>query len=1407
MAQQQFFPRPPSSPKLDAERIEVPVPLPQPEGTKPPILQRVLPFVMIIAVVGFLVLMVSTSGTLNPFMLMMPLMLLIGVFGLMGNGGSTNGDLNADRRNYFLAVREARTLVHRRGKAMFGAQEASFPQPARLTSLVGLDVPDAPSMWTVRAANPGGFVARAGTPDEKSFVPYLAARLGRGTVEIEPQIVASELPVTEQIEPVTLGAFRRFMRVQRFIAEFPIGYYLGRAPFHSIQGPDERSLSLARAMVASLTFNHSPDELELALVTDDPDDSNWSAFKWLPHANDPLTIRTDGPARRIYRSMADFAADLQESVAQRPPFSPDAGTDPSSSERSYPHLLVIIDLPASQVRLPEPFGASGIDGITLLVVRAGANELPASEEGALLIDESGQISTISEPALITADEMSAAEFTVFARAMSRYRSSRGSSVVAAATSSTSEARRTPYLEALGINDLESFDAEQFWTKSAGEIERKIPIADLIDEQTQRPLGKTIELNFSESSVGGSGPHGALQGKTGSGKSYMIQPAVLSLAARYSPEQVVFILCDFKGGATFRGYDALPHVLANITNLAKDSDVLARMEAVVEGEVTKRQLLFDEYKVEDILSYHKLRAKNPGQYPPLPDLFIVIDEFAEFIKSHRGLLALFASVTKVGRSLGLHLVLVSQNIDPAIIGDIEDNLTFGISLAAETASGSRCVIKSAAATQLKSGAGHAYIRMDGANAGLYAIQGFEVGAPYIPPTEPIRDIGVADNSIVDTDTAGRSIVAFQSFSPDEPVIANAPSTSVDDAQTPDTEHVQVREALFNKLVQFQSIQPRQLWQPTLSAPISFNGGDFPVADERGLRIRIGDLDDPSNHRRIPYTLRPEAAGAHIRVVGDRGTGTSTTLQTIIASAAMTYTPDRVQFYLIDMGSKLREVEHFPNVGARASGTDNEMIDRILAEFKRVVEIRRNEFENRQVATYAAYAASKANAPVVSDPYGEMFLVIDGINEFLNTRQEGTEGQVATQRMATLIDIAKAGGSRGIHLVIAGEYEADKHRFYNEFGLYILHPTDPMNVNQILRAQEAREAFKTMPATQPGRAIEPTTGLHARVFVPQLDPIEPIPGRLPEEYDPTADYSSGIRALGEHLSATSQARAPQIVTVGSMLPWDAFWPFHQSALQAGAPRALLLGVAADSLNWVQLPCDDPRAVPHLLVVGDPQSGRSTVVRSLLRSILAQYRPDEAQVYLLDPAYSLSSEASVLRAAGLLGGHHTRASDIELAAKNIAGTIAERMPDESVHPDTIRAGTWHGGPKLFVIADPITSLNKMYQTSPTDPLVAAIEQQRDLGVSMGLHVIATEQTNQYMSVRNGSAFYKALAQTNSDVLLLSGSTTEPVSGSLSAGNRIAFARRRPGMGQLWSPSTGYHPVIQTFFADEFPASSQGS
>ncbi|NKR80196.1 hypothetical protein GS491_23675, partial [Rhodococcus hoagii] len=152
-----------------------------------------------------------------------------------------------------------------------------------------------------------------------------------------------------------------------------------------------------------------------------------------------------------------------------------------------------------------------------------------------------------------------------------------------------------------------------------------------------------------------------------------------------------------------------------------------------------------------------------KYPALPELFIIVDEFGEFISENRDFLKLFSSITKVGRSLGIHLLLFSQYINSQVIGDIGNNLSFGISLAAANSSDSRFVVGTDAATHLKSGAGHAYLRREGRDDGLVMMQGFDVGAPYVPIIAPVADVAVSGDSLDDAVTDSTLLMPFTSIS--------------------------------------------------------------------------------------------------------------------------------------------------------------------------------------------------------------------------------------------------------------------------------------------------------------------------------------------------------------------------------------------------------------------------------------------------------------------------------------------------------------------------------------------------------------------------------------------------------------------------------------------------------------------
>ncbi len=161
-----------------------------------------------------------------------------------------------------------------------------------------------------------------------------------------------------------------------------------------------------------------------------------------------------------------------------------------------------------------------------------------------------------------------------------------------------------------------------------------------------------------------GPHGLVVGATGSGKSEMLRTMVASLVINHSPDRLALLLVDFKGGATFADMDPLPHVAGSVTNLADDLSLVDRFKEALYGEMARRQqILSDTGKLPNVDAYEQVRAHR-GNLPPLPHLLVIIDEFSELLTAKPDFAELFVAVGRIGRSIGVHLLLATQRLEAA-----------------------------------------------------------------------------------------------------------------------------------------------------------------------------------------------------------------------------------------------------------------------------------------------------------------------------------------------------------------------------------------------------------------------------------------------------------------------------------------------------------------------------------------------------------------------------------------------------------------------------------------------------------------------------------------------------------------------------------------------------------------------
>jgi S-DNA-T family DNA segregation ATPase FtsK/SpoIIIE len=755
-------------------------------------------------------------------------------------------------------------------------------------------------------------------------------------------------------------------------------------------------------------------------------------------------------------------------------------------------------------------------------------------------------------------------------------------------------------------------------------------------------GEPLELDLKESAQQGVGPHGLVVGATGSGKSELLRTLVLRLALTHSPEQLNLVLVDFKGGATFAGLGPLPHVSALITNLADELALVERMQDALSGEVVRRQeLLRAAGNLASVREYDAARAGG-ADLAPLPSLLIVVDEFAELLSAQPEFVDLFVAVGRLGRSLGLHLLLASQRLEEGRLRGLESHLSYRIGLRTFSAQESRTVLGVPDAYELPAVPGLGYLRTDQATLVRFA-------ASYVSGPRAPRSVAT-----------GERVLPFS--------VAEVRPTDVEDVAP--AEAGSVLDLAVRRMVG-RGAAAHRIWLPPLDEPERL---EELVRERRGpLVVPVGTVDRPREQRRDPLVLDLTGSAGHVAVVGGPRSGKSTLVQTIVASVATGSTPLEAQVFLLDLGGGLAPVAALPHVSGVATRADLDLVRRIVAEVQGLVD--RREASGRH-----------------GDLYGEVFLVVDG---WSTLRSDFDDLEAVVQQVAV------RGLAHGVHVVATATRWSDfRPTMRDLFGTRLeLRLGDPVD------SEIDRRAASSVPVDRPGRGL--VDGLH-------------------------------------FLSALPDVRSSWTGPVGPRLR---MLPTHVTLGDVDAPRGglLRLGLAERDLRPVAIDAGEP----HLLVLGDRGSGKSSVLRLLAHEVVRTRTPADAQILLVDPRRSI-------------GGFVPDAYLLD----DLDGVVAHLRG---------RAPGW-AGPDVFVLVD-----DHDLVAPSLHPLVPLLPVARDVG----LHLVVARRSG-----GAARAMFEPVLQTMRDLgapgLLLAGSPDE---GPLLGGVRPAPAP--PGRGRLVSRDRGVEVV----------------
>lgn len=1347
-------------------------PLDNDEQIKGPMIIRLLPVAFAVLIMVMMVLMFTMMGRQNPrmmlMMLMMPMMMIMGFFGMTmhgsGAGGSSMAEIDQNRSKWMLKLGELRKSVQKQGRAIHDLMVKNYPNPQGLTSLTAYN-----NMWQVRrrfADRP----AMEGDDSNLTDMPFLTARAGVGMVELEPSIKHDPQEVSITLEPVTAGAFGRFLRIQRAVTNAPIGIRLDEESAYGMRGDSEElRLNLSRAMLVSLAHNHTPNELLLGVVRSESVKDEWEWMKWLPHSQNTLIPTTGGsPQRRLaWKSLEEMSLDLSDDIAKRH----DAGYD-------GPHLIVFVDTPDQEAQWPQNMRGK-LTGVTLVVTRCTRDHVSVWDGKAasrLRVEDDGFLTVPKRHRFLKIDKVSVRHAENFARQMSKFRPlGYGTAEAAVEDDVVSEVDDTlpTWFDVLNINDIEKYDPREVWKRNSLTETFRIPIGYKFDGK--RKTRNLAYIDFIETARDGTGPHGCAQGKTGTGKSYLLNNIVLTLCATYGPDKISFILADFKGGSAFDGFEDIPHVIACLTNLEEERELVDRAGDVIDGEMERRERFLRQHQCKDILAYRE-KMKNDPSLEPLADLLIIADEFHEFMIGNRPYLKLFTRVGAKGRSLGMHIIPCSQFIDAGLLADLMNHLTFGISLTAATQGQSRAVLDGdPSAAQLPSGRGHAMIRYVDPESQTNKVDtfvGFSIEDPYVTRTRTASEKKEARKSNVnhilpfDLEVSS-AVLSMTNDTPSKTEVENV-------EEVVKTHTMTQKQALIAHLTKFDEYRPRQLWQPSLTQPMTLydtNPGQFEaLRNSRGVNIRIGDLDDPHHHSRPAYVV---PLRTNIAISGSSGVGKSLTLMTMIASTGVTYR-DLVNWYLIDFSSGCGSVENYPNVGGYATKNDTDTIERFIGEFYRILDYRSKKFAERRISRVDDYLDMKRESSDSMDPYNYMVLAIDDFPGLCMTDED--------EYRTKLIKLCAEGPRYGLHVVATmSDPMALKFKYQDLFSQNVILRVDDTSKLGSKISSDVKMKMKSVSAVQPGRGIDPSTGLPFVVMVPRLTKIEPVenlPGQLPV-YDFKEDQAAHIQELGARLTR-SVPKVPEIVVVGSQVSFASVWsacmgvpgfdktlPYHK--------RLLPLGQNVRDLSVSFVPSTEGNP-PHLMIAGAPKSGRSSTLRTIMGSITAQYSPKEARVILIDPAFSHINEAEHLIADGYMRKDNyiqSAPDDIARVSESIIRLLNKRAPQSGVDARTILERTWFDGPELFVLIDNYTSImSQQGMSSPLDEIV------KHLGAeNRGIHLIIATNAMGFVVNTQMNKPMKALMSISTPILMLNGPSTE----ARVTGMKKKFEERRPGRGEL--------------------------
>ncbi len=1100
-----------------------------PELPDPPKQSR-FPFVPLIAplVIGGLLFLITKSATSLIFIALSPLMLI---------GNAVESRLSG-RSGHRAAVKAFRAdlaeTVDRAEQARVAEVAARLQEHPSSRDCLDAAARHADLLWTRRPGEPGFAEIRLG----------LGRQASRSTVRLPAGTRGSRALLHEAI-----AATERFS----FVDSVPVVARLAEDGALGIAGPRPALLAAARSVLCQAAVLHSPAELVITGFASSASAADWDWLKWLPHTT---SVHSPIEARQLACTAPDavkLISEIESVIQQR------AGSD---APDLLPAALVMIeaDAPVDHSRLVELAETGWKHGVFVVWLAPTPGLLPAACR--TFIDARNvqnantrigyvQSGEIVEP--VSPDLVDAADANLLARMLSPIVDA------GARIDDDSDLPRSVSLLGLPGSRLDATAGSVLgrWTEN-----RSILTGPMAPAEPVRHAG-TLRAVIGQAAgephaldLRSDGPHALVGGTTGSGKSELLQTWILAMAAAHSPQRLTFLLVDYKGGSAFRDCVELPHTVGLVTDLSPH--LVRRALTSLSAELRYREKVLSTHGAKDLMSLEKL-----GQTDAPPSLVIVVDEFAALVQEVPEFVDGVVNVAQRGRSLGLHLILATQQPAGVIKDKLRANTNLRLALRMADEYDSTDVLGSPQAAFFDPSLPGRSVSKTGPGRLVPFQAGYVGGWTKAEPPPP--------EILVEELTFGSGRVWE--------IAAGAPVHT--DLGPTDIQRLvgAIRQASESAEVPV----PRKPWLNELGTVYDLSNQSQVPSRRRDDELVFGLLDDPENQSQPTVAFRPDRDG-NLAVYGTGGSGKSTMLRAIAIAASFTVRGGPCHVYGIDFGSRgLSLLEELPHVGSIISGNDDERIARLLRWLRALVDERAALYSAANAGSVTDYR-SRAKQP--QEP--RILLLVDGLPAFRQAYDAGERARLFDM----FVSICSDGRPVGIHVVLS----ADRP------GAVPTALASSLQRRLVLRmADDADYALAGLPSDVLKTSSPPGRGL--------LDESEVQVAILGTDPDPNAQ-ARAMRRLSTAMRRADVAPAPPIQRLTDHI--------QLSELPLAVEGQPVLGISAVTLAPVGFSAEGV-----FIVTGPPGSGRTSAVAALVESV-ARCRPATASYRIGSVPTSLSELA---------------------------------------------------------------------------------------------------------------------------------------------------------------------------------------